>query len=412
MTDSAPAIHNVIIVGGGPAGLTAAIALRRRGISDVVVLDRETEAGGIPRHSNHLGYGLRDMHRLLTGPRYAARLRASAEQAGVDVRTSTTALDWTGPTNLRVADATGTSVLEARCVILASGVRERPRSARLVPGDRGAGIFTTGSLQQLTALHHQRPGTRAVIVGAEHVSFSAVLTLEHSGCEVIAMVTPLSHHQSYSLLRLATATRHRVPVMTSVDVAEIHGRTRVEAVTLTNGTRLECDTVVFTGDWIPDHELSRRGTLEIDSAHLGPTRDGAGRTSRRGVFAIGNLVHPAETADVCALDGRHVAAHVVDWLTIGEWPDRSVSVIPSSPIAWVSPSKLEPGIAPARDRFLLRVSEFTEARTIVITQGDHVLWHGNVVGGQLIPNRSISVSAAWVTDVDPDGPAVSISVAE
>jgi thioredoxin reductase len=335
-----------------------------------------------------------------------------AERAGVDLRTSTTAVDWSGPTRLRVADESGLSHVEAGAVVLANGVRERPRHARLVPGDRGAGVFTTGSLQQLTARPGQKPGRRAVVVGAEHVSFSAVLTLEHAGCDVVAMVTPFAHHQTYRVLRLAAATRHRVPVITGTDVAEIHGHDRVEAVTLTNGKRLECDTVVFTGGWIPDHELARHGGMEIDPSHRGPVVDGAMRTSRRGVFAIGNVIHPAETADVCALDGRHVAAHVVDWLTLGEWPEVAVRVVPSGQIKWIAPSVLRPGVSPARDRFHLRVGQFTEARTIVVSQGDHTLWHGNVVGGRLVPNRAISISAEWVLDVDPDGPDVSIAAAD
>ena len=393
---------DVVIVGAGPAGLSAAIAIRRLGVADVVVLDREREAGGVPRHTGHLGYGIRDLHRLMTGPRYAQALRTQAERAGARIATSTTATDWAGPTQLQIATAQGMSTIAARAIVLATGVRERPRAARLVPGDRVAGVFTTGALQQLTHQYHQTPGRVAVIVGAEHVSFSAVLTLRHAGCRVAAMVTPLPRHQTYSPIRLATATRYRVPVVTGADLAEIHGRSRVEAVTLTNGTRIECDTVVFTGDWIPDHELARRGAIVIDHNHRGPVVDGASRTGRAGVFAVGNLVHPAETADVCALGGRHAATSVRQFLSDGSWPTTPLRVIPEAPILWISPAILHPGTALARDRFVLRVSEFLHSRTITVTQGEHVLWHGNVVGA-LVPNRSISIAADWVDMVDPAG---------
>jgi NAD(P)H-nitrite reductase large subunit len=179
-----------------------------------------------------------------------------------------------------------------------------------VPGDRPMGIYTTGSLQQL-AVKDRRLGTRAVIVGAEHVSFSAVLTLRHVGCRPVAMVTPLPHHESYGVLKLATATIHRVPVLTGVDVAEIVGRRRVERVILSDGRVINCDTVVFTGNWIPDNELSRRSGLEMDPVVKGPKVDTSFRTSRSDVFAIGNLVHKIATADRCALDGKAVAAAVV-----------------------------------------------------------------------------------------------------
>jgi thioredoxin reductase len=291
-----PQIRRVAIVGGGPAGLSAAIELRRLGVRHVTLFEREQQAGGIPRHTNHLGFGMRDLHRVMSGPRYARALAERAARAGVEMRVGTPVFSLDD--------------LDADAVILATGVRERPRSARLVPGDRPAGIFTTGSLQQL-AMAGQRVGTRAVIVGAEHVSFSAILTLAHVHCRTVAMVTPLPRHQSYGVLKVAAASLRRVPVLTNVDLAEIVGRRRVQQVVLTNGRRIDCDTVVFTGDWIPDNELARRSGLEMEPTIKGPVVDSALRTSRANVFAIGNLVHKVAAADRCALDGKAVAAEVV-----------------------------------------------------------------------------------------------------
>ncbi len=285
----------VAIVGGGPAGLSASIVLRRLGVGGVTVYEREQQAGGIPRHTDHLGFGMRDLHRVMTGPRYARALVRHANEAGVRLRV--------GVPVFSLDD------LDVDAVILATGVRERPRAARLVPGDRPAGIFTTGSLQQL-AMAGRRVGTRAVIVGADHVSFSAIFTLAHVGCRAVAMITPLPHHQSYGVLKLAAATARRVPVLTGVDVAEIVGRRRVERVVLTNGRTIACDTVVFTGDWIPDNELARRSGLATNPEIKGPAVDATFRTSRNDVFAIGNLVHRVASADRCALDGKAVAAEV------------------------------------------------------------------------------------------------------
>ncbi len=288
--------RRVAVVGGGPAGLSAAIELRRLGVGHVTVYEREQRAGGIPRHTDHLGFGGRDLHRMMTGPRYARALTDRARRAGVEL--------------LLGAPVFSLDDVDADAVILATGVRERPRAARLVPGDRPAGIFTTGSVQQL-AIAGQRVGTRAVIVGAEHVSFSAILTLAHAGCQSVAMVTHLPRHQSYGAIKLATASLRRVPVLTGVEVAEIVGRRRVEHIVLSDGRTISCDTVVFTGDWIPDNELARHTGLTMDPAINGPVVDRAFRTSRDGVFAIGNLVHRVAAADRCALDGRAVAAEVV-----------------------------------------------------------------------------------------------------
>jgi thioredoxin reductase len=292
--------RRVAIVGGGPAGLSAAIELRRSGVEHVTVYEREQQAGGIPRHTNHLGFGMRDLHRVMSGPRYARTLAERAARAGVDLRRGTPVFS--------VDD------IDADVVVLATGARERPRSARLVPGDRPVGVFTTGSLQQL-AMAGLRVGTRAVIVGAEHVSFSAILTLQHVGCKSVALVTPLPRHQSYAVLKLATATVRRVPVITNVDIAEIVGHRRVEHVVLTDGRTIECDTVVFTGGWIPDNELARTSGLAMNPAVKGPTIDNGFRTSRDGVFAIGNLVHKVASADRCALDGKAVAAEILGFLS-------------------------------------------------------------------------------------------------
>ena len=221
---------------------------------------------------------------MMSGPRYARTLVERAARAGVDLRTGTPVFSLDD--------------LDADAVILATGVRERPRAARLVPGDRPVGILTTGSLQQL-AHAGRRVGNRAVIVGAEHVSFSAILTLAHVDCRAVAMVTTLPRHQSYGVIKLATASVRRVPVLTGVDVAEIVGRRRVEKVVLTDGRTIECDTVVFTGDWIPDNELARRSGLAMDPEINGPTVDSAFRTSDEHVFAIGNLVHRVAAAERC-----------------------------------------------------------------------------------------------------------------
>ncbi len=207
-----------------------------------------------------------------------------------------------------------------------------------------------------------------MIVGAEHVSFSAVATLAHGGASVAGLVTELPRHQTLRTFRAGAAVRYRAPVWTRTAVSAIHGSERVESVELTEldsgRTRtVECDLVIFTADWIPDHELAVMAGCELDRGTLGPLVDPALRTTRRGVFAAGNLMHPAETADVCALDGRHVApasrrtcaARESGRPTCGScraarWP------------GWRRTCCWRPGHPPPRDRFLLRSREFVSRR--------------------------------------------------
>ena len=201
--------------------------------------------------------------------------------------------------------------LDTDVVVLATGVRERPRSARLVPGDRPAGVYTTGQVQQLTALYGQRVGNRAVIVGAEHVSMSAVITLRHAGCDIAAMVTSKSRHESHPLLVAVTVKRHRVPLLTGVSIASIIGRPRVQRVLLSDGSEIDCDTVVFTGDWYAEHEVARTAGITVDMSNGAITTDSRFATSAPRVFAIGNVVHPARASGTCANDGLRLARHLL-----------------------------------------------------------------------------------------------------
>ena len=409
MTDDA----DVVIVGGGPAGLAAAIELRRRGVARVVVLEREAEAGGIPRHTAHLGFGVRDFHRLLSGPAYAARYVQLARAAGVDVRTETSVTGWAGPRTLAITAPTGRGSLRGTAVLLATGCRERPRAARLVPGARPLGVFTTGALQQLVYLEKERVARRAVVVGAEHVSFSAVVTLAHAGATTAAIVTDEPRHQSYGALAWATAGWRRVPILTDTVVSSIVGRRRVERVQLTNVASgathaVDCDAVVFTGDWIPDHELARTGGLVIDATR-GPRIDAALRTSARGIFAAGNLVHAAEAGDVAALSGRHAAAAVAAFLQRGAWPSTPpVPIVPRPPLRWISPGAIDGDMRPPRDQFVMRVGAWIDDARLEVRQGDRRLWQGRY--RRLVPNRSIALDAAWTRDVEHAGPEITVAL--
>ena len=306
---------DVLIVGAGPAGLAAAIELRRLGAGRVLVADREQEPGGVPRHSAHTGYGLRDLHRVMTGPAYARHYATAAARAGAEIRAGTTVTGWSGDRVATLTSPGGIETVTARAMLLATGCRERPRPARLVAGDRPPGVMTTGELQQRVYLGGERRPGRALVIGAEHVSFSAMVTLAHAGADVTALVTDQPRQQSYAAFALAAAARWQVPVWTSTAVRRVTGRGSLAAVELADirsgAVRVvACDTLVFTGDWIPDHELARLAGTGIDPGTRGPAVDTSLQTCVTDVFAAGNLVHAAETADVAALSGRHAARHI------------------------------------------------------------------------------------------------------
>jgi thioredoxin reductase len=405
----------VVVLGGGPAGLAAAVELRRLGVVDVLVVEREPQAGGIPRHAQHQGFGLRDLRRPLSGPAYARRYAELAASAGAELRTETMVPGWSPDGPLELTGPRGRETLEPDAVILATGCRERPRSARLVPGSRPEGVMTTGTLQQLVYLKRRQVGTRALIVGAEHVSFSALLTLAHGGARTVGMVTELPRHQSLALFRAGAALRWRAPLWTRTALTAIHGRPRVEEVELTDlgsgATRsVACDTVVFTADWIPDHELAVMAGLELDPGTRGPRVDTALRTSRPGVLAAGNLLHGAETADVAALSGRHAAANIrgqTPLRVVEGWAEARVPITVEPPLQWISPNLVAPDAgAPPRGRFALRPREFATRPRVEIAQDERTLWSGRVA--RLVPGRSARLPHEWVAAVNPAAGPVSV----
>jgi len=405
----------VVVIGAGPAGLAAALELRRRGTTDVLVIDREADAGGIPRHAQHQGFGLRDLRRSLSGPAYARRYAELAASAGAELRTETMVTGWSPDGPLELTGPRGRETVEPDALILATGCRERPRSARLVPGSRPEGVMTTGTLQQLVYLRRRRVGERALIVGAEHVSFSALLTLAHGGARTVGMVTELPRHQTLALFRAGAALRWRAPLWTRTAVTAIHGRPRVEEAELTEldsgATRtVECDTVVFTADWIPDNELAVMGGLDMDPGTRGPRVDAALRTSRPGVVAAGNLLHGAETADVAALSGRHAAAATDGVVRGAHWPESRVPIECELPLQWIAPNALAVGAgAPPRGRFALRSGEFARRPRVEIAQDGRSLWSGRV--GRLVPGRSARLPHDWTAAVDPAAGPVRVRVA-
>lgn len=406
----------VVVVGGGPAGLACASELRRIGAGEVLVLEREACAGGIPRHSSHQGFGLRDLRRAMSGPRYARTNVERARRCGAQVREETMVTGWSASGELELTSPAGRSAITADAVVLATGCRERPRSARLIAGSRPAGVMTTGTLQQLVYLGGERIEGRALVVGAEHVSFSALLTLTHAGAKAVGMVTELERQQSVALAR-ALAARYRAPLWTRTAVRAIHGHPRVEEVELealdSGETRtVGCETVVFTADWIPDHELAVLAGLELDPGTRGPRVDTALRTARAGVFAAGNVLHGAEPADVAALSGRHAAASAARWLTEAEeWPAAPIPIACRPPLMWISPSAVsEPREAPPRGRFALRSSVFLQRPEIEVRQDGRVLWRGRL--SRLQPGRSAALTPSWLSSVDAAGAAIEISLTE
>lgn len=300
---------DVVIVGAGPAGLAAAAELRRLGVPRVVVLEREAAAGGIPRHCGHYPFGMREFHRVLRGPDYAARLVARATAAGVEIRTRTSVTALHPGGRLELTGPDGLGEIAARAVLLATGVRETSRAQRLIGGEKPGGILPTGALQGIVYLNGQRPFRRPVILGSELVAFSALLTCRHAGIRPVAMVEPNARITARSpavwLARLMG-----VPVMTASAIDRVLGRDRVEEVVVQSPggpQHLAADGVIVTGAFRPEATLLRASHLELDAGSGGPVIDRWGRLSDPAYFAAGNLLRAVETAGWSWAEGQRAA---------------------------------------------------------------------------------------------------------
>src|SRR6476620_1524377 len=224
----------VAIIGAGPAGLAAATRLAATHHRRVLVLDRESTPGGIPRHCDHPGYGMRDMRTFISGPAYAQRLVRHAKDAGAQILTNAMVTAINLDNSVDVTTPEGLLRVQPGAVIMATGARERPRPARLIPGERPSGVYTTGQLQNIVHLHHSNVGKRAVVVGAELVSCSAVMTLRHAGFSTVAMTTEYPSPESYAAFNVPGKALLRVPVATRTRVVRIIGKPHLRGVEVEN----------------------------------------------------------------------------------------------------------------------------------------------------------------------------------
>jgi hypothetical protein len=297
-------------------------------------------------------------------------------------------------------------------------------------------VLTTGELQQRVYLGGERLDGRALVVGAEHVSFSAALTLAHAGARVIALVTDQPRHQSYAAFRLGAALRWHVPVWTSTAVTRVTGvaggLASVDVASVTGGQArtVACEWLVFTGDWIPDHVLARTAGIALDPGTRGPAIDTTMATSTPGVFAAGNLVHAAETADVAALSGRHAARQIAAYLARRAAQASSpapvpIPVITGPPLRWISPNAIALDastgtgngivagagtgmVPPPLGRFAVRAAELRERARLEARQDGRLLGRSRPL--RLIPGRPVHLRASWLSSVDPAGGPVRVGV--
>jgi NADPH-dependent 2,4-dienoyl-CoA reductase/sulfur reductase-like enzyme len=356
--------YDVVVAGGGPAGLGAALVARERGAARVLVVDREAEAGGILLQCIHTGFGLHHFGEELTGPEYAERVLAQALEREVDVLTDAFVMDIDRERRVKLLSAAhGVQAVEARAVVLAMGARERTRGAIRIPGTRPAGVLTAGLAQKFVNLMGYLPGRRAVILGSGDIGLIMARRLTLEGVEVAGVFEIMPHANGLNRNIVQCLHDFEIPLHLSTTVVQIHGHERVERVTvapvdeglrprLAHAWEIPCDTLLLSVGLLPDNELAHQLRLRIDPVTTGPVVTSSMETSLDGVFACGNTVHIHDLVDFVSAEAALAGAAAGRYAT-GQWPPPdNIRLTPGENVAYCVPQS----IATERDQVVyLRV---------------------------------------------------------
>jgi len=317
---------DVLIIGGGPAGMAAALGARDEGIENILILERESDLGGILRQCVHNGFGLMIFGEELTGPEYAQRYVDKVNDAGIPYICDTMVLDIT-PERIVTAICPKEGLLqyEAATIVLAMGCRERPRGALGIPGTRPAGIFSAGTAQRFVNLEGYMPGSKVVILGSGDIGLIMARRMTFEGCEVKACVELLPFSSGLKRNIVQCLDDYDIPLMLSHTVVNIHGTERLEAVTIAKvddnrapipGTEqlIECDTLLLSVGLIPENELSLAAGVELSTITSGPIVDQSLHTNIPGIFAAGNVLHVHDLVDFVSEEAEQAGIHAAQYV--------------------------------------------------------------------------------------------------
>ena len=374
---------DLVIVGGGPAGLAAAYSAWQHGLRDILILERDNELGGILNQCIHNGFGLHTFKEELTGPEYAARFVTQVRELGIAYKLNTMVLDLAADKTVTAMNKTdGLFQLHPKAVILAMGCRERPRGALNIPGYRPAGIFTAGTAQRLVNMEGFMPGRRVVILGSGDIGLIMArrMTLEGAKVLVVAELLPYSGGLKRNIVQCLND--FGIPLKLSHTVVNIEGKERVSGITIAEvgpdrkpipGTEVhyDCDTLLLSCGLIPENELSRGMGVDISPITNGPVVDESLQTSIPGVFAAGNVLHVHDLVDYVSEEAAAAGRAAVRYLAQGETAKRhEIPVTFEGGIRYTVPASIDPELV-ADDLVLrFRVGSVMKKRVVKLFLDD------------------------------------------
>ncbi len=372
---------DLVIVGGGPAGMAAAVAAREAGLTDILILERDRALGGILRQCIHNGFGLHRFGEELTGPEYAYRYQKMVEEYEIPYMLDTMVIEITKERRITAVNSEcGIFEIECGAIILAMGCRERPRGALNIAGTRPAGIYTAGTAQKFVNMKGYLPGKKVVILGSGDIGLIMARRMTLEGAKVLAVCELMSYSGGLARNIEQCLNDFNIPLYLSHTVTEIHGKDRIEAVTISKvdenrnaipGSEwtVECDTLLLSCGLIPENELTKVAGIEIDRVTGGAVVNGE-RECSPGIFAAGNVLHVHDLVDYVSEEAVIAGKAAVKFLKGEVSKECSITLKADGKVRYTVPQK----ITSLEDTTVyFRVADVYRDKYIVVKSGDTVL---------------------------------------
>ena len=374
-------MYDLIVVGGGPAGLAAACAAWDGGLKRILIVERDKELGGILNQCIHNGFGLHYFKEELTGPEYAGRFVKMLSDTGVEVRLDTMVLEVTADRSVHmVGSTTGYRVEQAKSIVLAMGCRERTRGAIAIPGTRPAGVYTAGAAQRYVNMEGWLPGTRVVILGSGDIGLIMARRMTLEGAKVLACVEVMPYSGGLNRNIVQCLNDYDIPLYLSHTVTDIRGKDRVEQVVVSQvdekrnpipGTEMvfDCDTLLLSVGLIPENELTRQAGVEMDRRTNGAVVYENMETSIPGVFACGNVCHVHDLVDFVTGESQRAGAAAARYVLRGEdgGAEPVLDVRNGDGVTYTVPQRIRPGQVDKACGLFFRVNRVCGDSEIVVS---------------------------------------------
>lgn len=378
--------YDLVIVGGGPAGLAAAIAAKDNGIDSILIIERDRELGGILNQCIHNGFGLHTFKEELTGPEYASRFIVQVEERGIEYKLNTMVMDISNDKVVTAMNSTdGMFTVEAKAVVLAMGCRERSRGALNIPGYRPAGIFSAGTAQCLVNIEGYMPGRRVVILGSGDIGLIMARRMTLEGAKVLAVAELMPYSGGLKRNIVQCLNDFDIPLYLSHTVVDIQGKERVEGITIAEvgpdrkpipGTEIhyDCDTLLLSCGLLPENELSKTAGVDLSPITSGPVVNDSLETNIPGVFACGNVLHVHDLVDFVSQEATNAGKNAAKYIKEGEVTSaKQIEILPVDGVRYTVPKYVRPEVMDDTLTVRFRVGQVFKGCAIATYFGDTLI---------------------------------------